>query len=152
MTLFSSSVFQQHRPNPADQSVFSIFTIPVIRCLIKLKPGSEEKVEKWRSTITSRLDEAAATPKDEDVQVESWFTIEIRKRSSIYCMPKIASEKKVKKRTKSKEGEAPKRLAPTRDVLRELYLRSGNESTLNGSLLASGMRQGSRLVHTIWTP
>ena len=42
--------------------------------LIKLKPGSEEKVEEWRSTIASRLDEAAATLKDEDVQVESWFT------------------------------------------------------------------------------
>jgi hypothetical protein len=45
--------------------------------LIKLKPGSEEKVEEWRSTIASRLDEAAATLKDEEVQVESWFTIQI---------------------------------------------------------------------------
>jgi Family of unknown function (DUF6176) len=45
--------------------------------LIKLKPESEEKVDEWRSTIASRLDEAAATLKDEDVQVESWFTIEI---------------------------------------------------------------------------
>jgi Family of unknown function (DUF6176) len=45
--------------------------------LIKLKPESEEKVEEWRNTIASRLDEAAATLKDEDVQVESWFTIEI---------------------------------------------------------------------------
>ena len=31
--------------------------------LIKLKPGSEEKVEEWRNTIASRLDEAAATLK-----------------------------------------------------------------------------------------
>jgi hypothetical protein len=46
--------------------------------LIRLKPGSEGKVEEWRSTITSRLEEAAATLKDEDVQVESWFTIEIK--------------------------------------------------------------------------
>jgi hypothetical protein len=45
--------------------------------LIKLKPGSQEKVEEWRRTIASRLDEAAATLKDEDVQVESWFTIDI---------------------------------------------------------------------------
>jgi len=45
--------------------------------LINVKPGSEEKVEEWGSTITSRLDEAAETLKDEDVQVESWFTIEI---------------------------------------------------------------------------
>jgi hypothetical protein len=45
--------------------------------LIKLKAGSEVRVEEWRSTIASRLDEGAATLKDEDVQVESWFTIEI---------------------------------------------------------------------------
>ncbi len=45
--------------------------------LIKLKLGSEGKVEEWRSTIASRLDEAATTLKDEDVHVESWFTMEI---------------------------------------------------------------------------
>ncbi len=45
--------------------------------LIKLKPGSEGKVEEWRRTIASRLDEAAATHMDEDVHVESWFTTEI---------------------------------------------------------------------------
>ncbi|MGH9439288.1 MAG: DUF6176 family protein [Terriglobia bacterium] len=46
--------------------------------LIRLKPACEAKVEEWRSTIASRLEEAAATLKDEDVQVESWFTIEIK--------------------------------------------------------------------------
>ena len=45
--------------------------------LVKLKPGSEEKLEEWRRTIASRLDEAAATLQDEDVRVESYFTIEI---------------------------------------------------------------------------
>jgi hypothetical protein len=45
--------------------------------LIKLKAGSENKVEEWRRTIASRLDEAAATLQDEDVQIESWFTLEI---------------------------------------------------------------------------
>lgn len=45
--------------------------------LIKLKPGSEGKVDEWRRTMTSRLDEAAATLQDEDVQVESWFTLEM---------------------------------------------------------------------------
>ena len=45
--------------------------------LIKLKAGSEGKVEEWRRTMTARLDEAAATLQDEEVQVESWFTIEI---------------------------------------------------------------------------
>ncbi|WDE12737.1 DUF6176 family protein [Thalassomonas haliotis] len=45
--------------------------------LIKLKPGSEDKVEHWRATIASRLDEAAATLQDEEVQIESWFKVEI---------------------------------------------------------------------------
>jgi Family of unknown function (DUF6176) len=45
--------------------------------LVKLKPGSEAKLEEWRSTIAARLDEAAATLKDEDVKVESYFTIEL---------------------------------------------------------------------------
>jgi YesN/AraC family two-component response regulator len=45
--------------------------------LIKLKPGTEAKVEEWRSTIASRLDEAAATHQDEQVQIESWFTMEV---------------------------------------------------------------------------
>lgn len=45
--------------------------------LIRLKPGTEGKVEEWRSTIASRLEAAAATLQDEEVEVESWFTVEI---------------------------------------------------------------------------
>lgn len=45
--------------------------------LIRLKPGTESKVEAWRSTIASRLDEAAATLQDEEVQIESWFKVEL---------------------------------------------------------------------------
>ncbi|MBU2970886.1 hypothetical protein KO527_16160 [Pseudoalteromonas sp. C2R02] len=45
--------------------------------LIQLKPNTEDKVEHWRSVIASRLDEAAATLQDEEVQIESWFKIEI---------------------------------------------------------------------------
>lgn len=45
--------------------------------LVKLKPGSEEKLEEWCRTIASRLDEAAVTLADEDAVVESYFTIEI---------------------------------------------------------------------------
>jgi hypothetical protein len=45
--------------------------------LIKLKPGSGEKVEEWHKTITSRIEEAAATLQDEGVEIESWFKIEI---------------------------------------------------------------------------
>ena len=45
--------------------------------LVKLKPGSEEMLEEWRRTIASRVDDAAATLQDEDVKVESYFTIDI---------------------------------------------------------------------------
>lgn len=45
--------------------------------LIKLKPGTEDKVEEWRSTIASRLNEVAATLRDEEVQIESWFKVEL---------------------------------------------------------------------------
>ncbi|SFD04587.1 DUF6176 family protein [Pseudoalteromonas denitrificans] len=45
--------------------------------LIKLKPGTEDKVDEWKNTIASRLDEAAATLQDEEVQIESWFKIDI---------------------------------------------------------------------------
>lgn len=43
--------------------------------LVKLRPGSEDKLEHWRTTIATRLEEAAATLRDEDVQVESYFTV-----------------------------------------------------------------------------
>lgn len=45
--------------------------------LIKLKPDSDEKVEHWRETVSSRLDEALATLKDEGVEIESWFRVTI---------------------------------------------------------------------------
>lgn len=45
--------------------------------LIKLKIDTEDKVEEWKSTIQSRLNEAAATLQDEEVQIESWFKVEI---------------------------------------------------------------------------
>jgi hypothetical protein len=45
--------------------------------LVKLKPGSEAKHEEWRQVIASRLDEAAATHRDEEVAIESYFTIDI---------------------------------------------------------------------------
>ena len=45
--------------------------------LIKLKSETEEKVEEWKNTIFSRLNEAATTLQDEEVQIESWFKVEI---------------------------------------------------------------------------
>jgi hypothetical protein len=63
--------------------------------LIKLKPGSEGEVEEWRSTMASRLDEAAATLKDEDVQVESWFTVEIHGEKYLLWYLRAKSIKRV---------------------------------------------------------
>lgn len=63
--------------------------------LIKLKPASEGKVEEWRTTIASRLNEAAATLKDEDVQVESWFTMEINGEKYLLWYLRAKSIKRV---------------------------------------------------------
>ena len=63
--------------------------------LIKLKPGTEEKVEEWRSTISSRLDEAAATLRDEDVQIESWFRVEINGEKYLLWYLRAKSIKRV---------------------------------------------------------
>ncbi len=41
--------------------------------LVRLKPGTVEKVEDWQKTISSRLEEAIVTLKDEGVEIESWF-------------------------------------------------------------------------------
>ncbi len=63
--------------------------------LIKLKPGSEKKVEEWRSTMASRLDEVAATLQDEDVQVESWFTLEMEGNKYLLWYLRAKSIKRV---------------------------------------------------------
>ncbi len=63
--------------------------------LIKLRPGTEEKVEEWRSTIASRLDEAAATLQDEQVQIESWFKVEINSERYLLWYLRAKSIKRV---------------------------------------------------------
>lgn len=63
--------------------------------LIKLKPGTEHKVEEWRSTIASRLDEAAATLQDEEVQIESWFKVEIEGQPYLLWYLRAKSIKRV---------------------------------------------------------
>lgn len=45
--------------------------------LIKLEPDSYAKVEEWRDTMTSRLEEALATLEHEGVEIESWFRVKI---------------------------------------------------------------------------
>ena len=63
--------------------------------LVKLKPGSEEQLELWRSTIASRMDEAIATLADEDVRVESYFTIEINGEKHLLWYLRAKSIKRV---------------------------------------------------------
>jgi len=63
--------------------------------LIKLRAGTEEKVEEWRSTIASRLDEAAATLKDEDVMIESWFKIVVQGEKYLLWYLRAKSIKRV---------------------------------------------------------
>ncbi len=59
------------------------------------QPRSEKKVEEWRSTMASRLDEAAATLQDEDVQVESWFTLEMEGNKYLLWYLRAKSIKRV---------------------------------------------------------
>ncbi len=63
--------------------------------LIKLKPNSEAKVEQWRSVIASTLDEASATLKDEQVQIESWFQVEIEGQQYLLWYLRATSIKRV---------------------------------------------------------
>jgi hypothetical protein len=41
--------------------------------LIKLNPDSDSKVNEWRDTMKSRIDEALATLVHEGAEIESWF-------------------------------------------------------------------------------
>ena len=63
--------------------------------LIKLKPETEEKVVEWKDTISSRLNEAAATLQDEEVQIESWFKIEIEECKYLLWYLRAKSIKRV---------------------------------------------------------
>ena len=45
--------------------------------LIKLKAGSDSKIEEWRKTMTDRIDEALATLTHEGIEVESWFQVKL---------------------------------------------------------------------------
>jgi len=45
--------------------------------LVKLKPGSLDRVRAWARTINERESEALATLRDEGVRIESWFLISL---------------------------------------------------------------------------
>lgn len=63
--------------------------------LIKLKPNTDHKITQWRDTISSRLDEAAATLQDEEVQIESWFKIVIEGQQYLLWYLRAKSIKRV---------------------------------------------------------
>ncbi len=48
-----------------------------IAVVIELKPNSLDTVRQWAQTLNERIDEAVATLKDEGVQLESWFHLEL---------------------------------------------------------------------------
>jgi hypothetical protein len=63
--------------------------------LIKLKPDSGSKVDEWRATILSRLEEALETLRDEGVHLESWFKIEIEGQDYLLWYMRAESIQKV---------------------------------------------------------
>ena len=63
--------------------------------LIKLNPDSESKVDEWRDTMKSRMDEALATLVHEGAQIESWFRIKIEGQDYLLWYMRAESMKKV---------------------------------------------------------
>jgi Family of unknown function (DUF6176) len=63
--------------------------------LIKLNPDSNSKVEEWRDTMTSRIDEALATLVHEGAEIESWFRINIEGQDYLLWYMRAESMKKV---------------------------------------------------------
>ena len=49
--------------------------------LIRLKPDSDQKLEEWQQTLSGRLDEVQAALRDEGVEIESWFKIEVENQT-----------------------------------------------------------------------
>ena len=45
--------------------------------LIELKDGAEQSVATWRDTLASRRDEVMQSLRNEGVETESWFEVEI---------------------------------------------------------------------------
>ena len=45
--------------------------------LIKLKPDTDDEVQRWAETINKRKDEALASLKSEGVAIESWFSLSL---------------------------------------------------------------------------
>jgi hypothetical protein len=63
--------------------------------LIKLKPDSRSKVDDWRDTMKSRIEEALATLVHEGAEIESWFRIKIEGQDYLLWYMPAESMKKV---------------------------------------------------------
>jgi hypothetical protein len=63
--------------------------------LIKLNPDSNSKVDEWRDTMKSRMDEALATLVHEGAEIESWFRIKIEGQDYLLWYMRAESMKKV---------------------------------------------------------
>jgi len=59
--------------------------------LIKLKPGSRETVREWAATMNARKAEAEATLREEQVEVESWFSITLDGDDYLICYMRAES-------------------------------------------------------------
>ena len=53
--------------------------------VIRLKPGSQDRVEAWAEMINRRRDEALQTLIDEGVSLESWFSFSEDGRDYLIC-------------------------------------------------------------------
>lgn len=45
--------------------------------LIKLTSGTSPAIEQWREATCARMEEVARALREDEIQIESWFTIEI---------------------------------------------------------------------------
>ena len=63
--------------------------------LIKVKKGTSQRVEEWRSVMEARTAETLATLQDEGVQIESWFQVEIGGQSYLLWYMRADSIKRV---------------------------------------------------------
>ena len=73
--------------------------------LIKLKPNSDDKVQKWARMVNDRRDEAIATLESEGVAVESWFSLSLEGED--YLILYMRSDSLVKADAAGKSSEHP---------------------------------------------
>ena len=63
--------------------------------LIKVKPGVEGSVQNWTETMRERVDEALITLREEGVEIESWFELEIEEDKYLLWYMRAESIEKI---------------------------------------------------------